>query len=87
MELIIKYTFFAVIAAIANILCQEVTNRFYHGQYDLYLSMMSGTLVGLVVKYLLDKKYIFAFKSKNLLQDSQRFFIYSSMGIVTTFIF
>lgn len=85
MEQIIKYTFFVIIATIANILCQDATNRFYHAQHDLYLSMNSGTLVGLAVKYLMDKKYIFSFKSKSLLQDGQKFILYSSMGIVTTF--
>ena len=87
MALVIKYTFFAIIATIGNILCQNAINRLYHGQFDLYLSMISGTLVGLVVKYLLDKKYIFLFKTKSLLQDGQKFILYSSMGVVTTFIF
>jgi putative flippase GtrA len=87
MTLVVKYTFFAIIATAANILCQDAVNRLYHGQYDLYPSMFLGTLVGLVVKYLLDKKYIFFFKSKNLFQDGQKFFLYASMGVITTFIF
>ena len=87
MALVTKYTLFAIIATIGNILCQDAVNRLYHGQYDLYPSMISGTLVGLVVKYLLDKKYIFLFKTKSLLQDGQKFILYSSMGVVTTFIF
>ena len=87
MALVTKYTLFAIIATIANILCQDAVNRLYSGQYDLYPSMISGTLVGLVVKYLLDKKYIFLFKTKSLLQDGQKFILYSSMGVVTTFIF
>jgi hypothetical protein len=49
--------------------------------------MFFGTLVGLVVKYLLDKKYIFLSKSKNLFQDGQKFTLYSSMGVVTTSVF
>lgn len=87
MALVVKYTLFAIIATVVNILCQDAVNRIYHGQYDLYPSMFLGTLVGLVVKYLLDKKYIFLSKSKNLLQDGQKFFLYASMGIITTFIF
>jgi len=71
MPLVIKYTLFAIIATIANILCQDTVNRLYHGQYNLYSSMFLGTIVGLVVKYLLDKIYIFSFKSKNMLQDGQ----------------
>jgi len=87
MALVTKYTLFAIIATIGNILCQDAINRLYHGQYDLYLSMISGTFVGLAVKYMLDKKYIFVFKSEGLLQDGQKFILYSSMGVVTTFIF
>jgi putative flippase GtrA len=49
--------------------------------------MISGTLVGLVVKYLLDKKYIFLFKTKSLLQDGQKFILYASMGVFTTCMF
>jgi len=40
MALVIKYTLFAFIATVANILCQDVINRLNHGQYDLYLSMI-----------------------------------------------
>jgi len=87
MTLVAKYTLFAIIATIGNILCQDAINRLYHGQYDLYISMVSGTFVGLAVKYMLDKKYIFSFKSEGLLQDGQNFIIYSSMGVITTFIF
>jgi len=87
MALVVKYTLFAIMATIANILCQDAVNRVYHGPYDLYPSMFLGTLVGLVVKYLLDKKYIFFFKSKNLFQDGQKFIFYASMGVITTFIF
>jgi len=87
MSLVIKYTLFAIIATIVNILCQDAVNRIYHGQYGLYPSMFLGTLVGLVVKYLLDKKYIFSFKSENMLQDGHKFILYSMMGVITTFIF
>jgi len=87
MALVVKYTLFAIIATIGNILFQDTLNRLYHGQYDLYPSMILGTLVGLVVKYLLDKRYIFSFKRQSLLQDGQKFVFYSSMGVVTTAVF
>jgi putative flippase GtrA len=87
MALVVKYTLFAIIATVANILCQDAVNRVYHGQHNLYPSMFLGTLAGLVVKYILDKKYIFFFKSKNLFQDGQKFIFYASMGVITTFIF
>jgi hypothetical protein len=87
MSLVVKYTLFVIIATIANILSQDAIKRLYYGQYDLYPSMILGNLVGLRVKYLLDKKYIFLFKSKNLLRDGQKFILYSMMGVISTFIF
>ena len=46
-----------------------------------------GTGFGLVVKYILDKKYIFQYKTKNFRHNRQIFFLYTSMGLLTTFIF
>jgi putative flippase GtrA len=48
---------------------------------------MVGTAVGLVIKYILDKKYIFQFRAKNISHDSFTFFLYTVMGIFTTIIF
>lgn len=49
--------------------------------------MIWGTLAGLIVKYVLDKKYIFQFQTKDIKEDSIKFVLYSLMGIVTTLIF
>ena len=46
-----------------------------------------GTGFGLVVKYILDKKYIFQYKTKNAGHNRHIFFLYIVMGILTTFIF
>ena len=46
-----------------------------------------GTLTGLIVKYILDKKYIFFFKVKSVSEDTGRFMLYSLMGVITTLIF
>lgn len=87
MWLIVKYSFFAALATAANILCQEGANRLYHGPFDLYASMAAGTLAGLVIKYVLDKKYIFSFRNRNLRQDGRQFILYSLMGVATTCLF
>ncbi|MGA2222950.1 MAG: GtrA family protein [Syntrophobacteraceae bacterium] len=87
MLLVIKYSLFTAIAITINVLCQDVVNRLYHGQFDLYASMLAGTLAGLVVKYILDRKYIFLFQTKSILQDAQKFILYSIMGVVTTCVF
>ena len=49
--------------------------------------MFVGTLSGLILKYILDKKYIFYYKSKSKKYDGITFSLYSLTGIITTFIF
>jgi len=87
MRIALIYTILAVIATVANIGAQDLVTRFYQGPLPVILSVFVGTGAGLVVKYLLDKRYIFAFQSKSLSHDSQVFFLYSIMGIVTTLVF
>lgn len=50
-------------------------------------SVFVGTGAGLVVKYILDKRYIFAFKPKNMAEDTRTFVLYVIMGGITTLIF
>jgi len=49
--------------------------------------MFTGTLVGLIVKYVLDKKFIFYHKVKDKKDDAKKFALYSLMGVFTTIIF
>ncbi len=86
-KLALNYTIFAVIATIANIGSQDLFLRWYHFQYEIVLSVLVGTIVGLVVKYWLDKRYIFRFRTSSMGEDSWLFTLYSLMGIVTTAIF
>ena len=81
------YVSFAVIATIINLLTQVITASLFHGPIEILVSMFIGTLAGLVVKYLLDKKYIFKFKAENQKKNMKTFFFYSSMGLVTTLLF
>lgn len=71
----------------ANLLAQDVVIRGYQGPFDLMLSVATGTGVGLVVKYLLDRHYIFQFRPRNAVHDGQTFVLYSVMGLLTTVIF
>lgn len=87
LKLVTKYTLFAAIATLVNVFFQHFSFYFYRGVYSLYSAMAVGTIAGLIVKYLLDKKYIFYFETKNSIQDIQKFIIYTFMGIFTTFIF
>lgn len=85
--LVVKYTLFAVIATLINLLFQYFSFQVYSGYASLYVAMLIGTLVGLVTKYILDKKYIFYHMSLDRKDDARKFAIYSLMGVFTTFIF
>ncbi len=87
MQLLVLYVLFAIISTIANIASQEIAIRIYHDSYGVFISVVIGTGVGLVVKYLLDKKYIFKFKVESLKHDSHTFILYTIMGLATTVIF
>lgn len=87
MRLPLLYSLFAGISMVFNLVVQASIMHFYIYSSAIFLSMLVGTGVGLITKYILDKHYIFAFKAKNLAHDSKLFFLYSAMGIVTTALF
>lgn len=87
MKLAINYTILALIATAANIGTQDLVVRNYSGDFDLLASVVLGTCVGLVVKYTLDKHYIFHFRARSVAHDTQTFAIYTVMGLATTIIF
>ena len=85
--LVIKYTLFAVISTFFNLLFQYFVFLLYSGFGSLYIAMFFGTLAGLIVKYILDKKMIFYHKVENNKDDAKKFALYSLMGVFTTVIF
>lgn len=87
MEILLKYSFFAIIATIINLGSQEISINLYTWHYYIEVSILVGTICGLITKYILDKKYIFIYKTVNLAHDTRMFIIYTSMGIITTVIF
>ena len=85
--LAIKYSFFAGISMCCNLFVQYLVFAIYGGLFVFYLSILAGTIVGLLSKYVLDKKYIFYYQSQNKTDDAKKFFLYLCMGIITTLIF
>ena len=83
----VKYVFFAIISTIVNLIFQFFSFMFYGGFGALYFAMFAGTLAGLIVKYILDKKLIFYHKVEDGKDDVKKFTIYSIMGVFTTIIF
>ena len=85
--LIWRYSAFAVLATLANLGAQRVVLML--GETSLYFAtaVVVGTALGLVVKYVLDKRWIFADMSTGLRAHSRQFSLYTAMGLVTTAIF
>lgn len=87
MKLALIYAILALIATAANIGSQDLVVRNYSGPYSITLSIFVGTGVGLLLKYVLDKRYIFRFKARDVAHDGQTFILYTVMGLATTVIF
>ena len=87
MRLAIIYAVLALIAMATNIGAQELTVRAYQGPFQVALSVFVGTGVGLVVKYMLDKTFIFRFRPRDKLHHAQIFVLYTDTGVATTAIF
>lgn len=87
MKLAVVYAIIACIATAANIGAQELAVRSYHGALHIEASVLVGTAVGLVLKYMLDKIYIFRFRTRDAIHDAHTFALYTLMGVATTLIF
>jgi len=86
-KLAITYALLALVATLVNIGTQDLAGRLYAGPFAIVLAMIAGTGAGLVVKYVLDKRYIFRFRARDLGHDSRTFALYTLMGLATTVIF
>ena len=87
MKIALMYTIFAIFATVANIAGQDLSTRFYQGPFAITLSIFVGTGVGLVLKYWLDKHYIFQYQTISIQHGSKTFYLYTVMGLITTVIF
>ena len=85
--LVIRYALFAILATLANLATQRVVLRFGDSGILFVLAVGAGTSVGLVIKYILDKRWIFRDMSVGVAAHSKRFSLYSAMGLLTTAIF
>ncbi|SDJ35983.1 GtrA family protein [Aliiruegeria lutimaris] len=86
-RLVILYAFFAVIATLANLGVQRVVLLGGKGGLWLMAAIATGTLAGLVIKYILDKRWIFFDQSTGVAVHGRKFSLYTAMGLVTTAIF
>jgi len=85
--LVVRYTVFAVIATIANLGAQRLVLAWREDGVGFAAAVFVGTGVGLVVKYALDKRWIFFDRLGAAAEESRKFGLYTAMGLITTAIF
>lgn len=85
--LALRYIAFAIVATVGNLASQRVVMDSAAGPFGYWLALLAGTLVGLVVKYVLDKRWIFADPAGGFSGHRRKFSLYALTGVVTTFIF
>jgi putative flippase GtrA len=86
-SLTLRYAAFAVIATAGNLATQRLVMGVVDHALDFQAALLAGTLVGLVIKYALDKRWIFADAERGLAAHGRKFSLYTLMGVVTTAIF
>jgi putative flippase GtrA len=85
--IVLLYSLFAIISIVANLGTQKIYISLSSERLAVPLSVLAGTAVGLSVKFLLDKAWIFRYQHRNVAHGLKSFFLYSMMGVATTAIF
>ncbi|HEX5279215.1 MAG TPA: GtrA family protein [Micropepsaceae bacterium] len=81
------YAIFAGCAILVNLFTQWVDLALYRGPFALPIAMACGTATGLLVKYLLDKLWIFRHRRFGVGVQMREFTGYALTGVVTTALF
>ncbi len=91
MRIALLYTLFAAIATLVNIGSQAVAWRLAEQVFvpavALAIGVLIGTGTGLIVKYTLDKRWIFGFHAKDRGSGVRAFVLYTLFSVVTTLVF
>jgi putative flippase GtrA len=86
-QLVLRYSAFAVLATLANLLTQRLVLGAVPGGQGFALAVLAGTATGLLLKYVLDKRWIFFDSSSGLAVHGRKFTLYTLMGVITTLLF
>lgn len=86
-RLIALYAGFAAVATMVNLAVQRLILMLGPDAFVFILAMAGGTLGGLVVKYLLDRRWIFHDRGQGAAHHGRTFALYSLMGLATTALF
>ena len=81
-----RYVAFAIGTTALNLLAQEATLRTLPGA-PLMLSILVGTGVGFVAKYLLDKHFVFSDATAGGVAETRKVALYGLFSVGTTLLF
>lgn len=82
-----RYMIFACLATLSNLAVQRCIFWIGPDNNQFLIALISGTTVGLLVKYLFDKYFIFKRINQGISKSAKEFFLYSITGSVTTLLF
>lgn len=85
--LIFRYMLFALLATLANLLAQRAVLSVDDTGSRFVEAVAIGTLTGLILKYILDKFWIFKDFNSGLKEHGRKVILYMGTGIVTTALF
>ena len=86
LSLTVRYVLFAVISTAANLATQETVFRL-DPPGALALAILSGTVAGFAVKYVLDKRWIFNDGYSGARDEARKISLYGLFSVFTTLIF
>jgi putative flippase GtrA len=81
-----RYVFFATVAGLANIMAQEIIIRTVLSE-PIEVSILVGTVTGFLVKYLLDKRWVFLDVYEGRGAEIRKILVYGAFGVATTLLF
>jgi putative flippase GtrA len=87
LNIAIRYTLFALIATLINLLTQELSLALYQAAFALPAAILAGTGTGLITKYILDKLFIFNHTSSSPRDAIKNISGYTLTGVFTTALF
>ena len=81
------YIIFALLSSFVNLTTQRIVLFFNKSNLFFFIALLLGTIFGLIIKYFLDKKWIFSDKTKGMKYQSIKFGKYTLMGVFSTIVF
>jgi hypothetical protein len=76
------YSFFVAVGITTNLITQLLVAKVLTQVFQIYIGMSLGALTSMLVKFQLDRHYIFLCRPSSLITRGRQFFFYSLFGIV-----